>query len=130
MERTGLAGYLVATAYNLVRMANLLSCQEPRAFSPPILPGEQCVHKARRGLRAPVDHLLNRPTSPRNCPQSHENAVTVPTALTQNNHAERQALFSNSLLELPTLRSNHRAATMQRQAMPMVEPICLVTSLN
>ena len=31
VERTGLAGYLVATAYNLVRMANLLSCQEPRA---------------------------------------------------------------------------------------------------
>ena len=25
------AGYFVATAYNLVRMANLLSCQEPRA---------------------------------------------------------------------------------------------------
>ena len=31
VERTGLAGYFVATAYNLVRMANLLSCQEPRA---------------------------------------------------------------------------------------------------
>ena len=31
VERTGLAGYFVATAYNLVRMANLLSCQEPQA---------------------------------------------------------------------------------------------------
>ena len=31
VERTGLAGYFVATAYNLVRMANLLSCQQPRA---------------------------------------------------------------------------------------------------
>ena len=31
VERTGLAGYLVATAYNLVRMANLLSPQEARA---------------------------------------------------------------------------------------------------
>ena len=27
MERTGLAGYFVATAYNLVRMANLVSCE-------------------------------------------------------------------------------------------------------
>ena len=31
VERTGLAGYFVATAYNLVRMANLLSPQEARA---------------------------------------------------------------------------------------------------
>ena len=31
LERTGLAGYFVATAYNLVRMANLLSCQPTRA---------------------------------------------------------------------------------------------------
>ena len=31
VERTGLAGYLVATAYNLVRMSNLLSRQETRA---------------------------------------------------------------------------------------------------
>ena len=31
VERTGLAGYLVATAYNLVRMVNLLSPQEARA---------------------------------------------------------------------------------------------------
>ena len=31
VERTGLAGYFVATAYNLVRMANLASCQRPRA---------------------------------------------------------------------------------------------------
>ena len=31
VERTGLAGYFVATAYNLVRMANLLSCQPTRA---------------------------------------------------------------------------------------------------
>ena len=30
VERTGLAGYFVATAYNLVRMANLLSCQQTR----------------------------------------------------------------------------------------------------
>ena len=30
VERTGLAGYLVATAYNLVRMANLLSPQQSR----------------------------------------------------------------------------------------------------
>ncbi len=30
VERTGLAGYFVATAYNLVRMANLLSCQRTR----------------------------------------------------------------------------------------------------
>ena len=30
MERTGLAGYLVATAYNLVRMANLPRCQQTR----------------------------------------------------------------------------------------------------
>ena len=30
VERTGLAGYLVATAYNLVRMSNLLSCQRTR----------------------------------------------------------------------------------------------------
>ena len=29
VERTGLAGYFVATAYNLVRMANLLSFREP-----------------------------------------------------------------------------------------------------
>ena len=31
VERTGLAEYFVATAYNLVRMANLLSPQEARA---------------------------------------------------------------------------------------------------
>ena len=31
VERTGLAGYLVATAYNLMRMSNLLSRQETRA---------------------------------------------------------------------------------------------------
>ena len=30
--RTGLAGYFVATAYNLERMANLLSCQRTRDF--------------------------------------------------------------------------------------------------
>ena len=30
VERTGLAGYFVATAYNLVRMANLLSSQRTR----------------------------------------------------------------------------------------------------
>ena len=28
VERTGLDGYFVATAYNLVRMTNLLSCQQ------------------------------------------------------------------------------------------------------
>ena len=33
VERTGLAGYLVATAYNLVRMANLLSRQETRVVA-------------------------------------------------------------------------------------------------
>ncbi len=31
VERTGLAGYFVATAYNLVRMANLVSCERARA---------------------------------------------------------------------------------------------------
>ena len=31
VERTGLAGYLVATAYNLVRMANLVSRERARA---------------------------------------------------------------------------------------------------
>ena len=31
VERTELAGYFVAAAYNLVRMANLLSCQQTRA---------------------------------------------------------------------------------------------------
>jgi len=31
VERTGLAEYFVANANNLVRMANLMSCQEPRA---------------------------------------------------------------------------------------------------
>ena len=31
VERTGLAGYLVATAYNLVRMANLVSYERARA---------------------------------------------------------------------------------------------------
>ena len=31
VERTGLAGYFVATAYNLVRMANLVACQGARA---------------------------------------------------------------------------------------------------
>ena len=31
VERTGLAGYFVATAYNLVRMANLVACQGTRA---------------------------------------------------------------------------------------------------
>ena len=30
VERTVLTGYFVATAYNLVRMANLLSCQRTR----------------------------------------------------------------------------------------------------
>ena len=30
VERTGLAGYFVATAYNLVPMANLLSPQQSR----------------------------------------------------------------------------------------------------
>ena len=30
VERTGLAGYFVATAYNLVRMANLLSPPKAR----------------------------------------------------------------------------------------------------
>ena len=34
VERTGLAGYLVAAAYNLVRMAKLLSSQMTRAFEP------------------------------------------------------------------------------------------------
>ena len=32
-------GYFVAAAYNLVRMAHLVSCQEPRPFSPCALPG-------------------------------------------------------------------------------------------
>ena len=32
VERTGLAGYFVATAYNLVRMANLVSCERTRAL--------------------------------------------------------------------------------------------------
>ena len=31
VERTGLAGYFVAVAYNLVRMANLMSCQQTPA---------------------------------------------------------------------------------------------------
>ena len=31
VERTGLAGYLVATAYNLVRMANLLTREGAKA---------------------------------------------------------------------------------------------------
>ena len=31
VERTGLAGYFVATAYNLVRMANLASYERARA---------------------------------------------------------------------------------------------------
>lgn len=31
LEQTGLAGYFVATTYNLVRMANLLSYQPTRA---------------------------------------------------------------------------------------------------
>ena len=31
VELTGLAGYFVATAYNLVRMTNLQSCQPTRA---------------------------------------------------------------------------------------------------
>ena len=31
VERTGLAGYFVATAYNLVRLANLLRCEQARA---------------------------------------------------------------------------------------------------
>ena len=31
VERTGLAGYFVVTAYNLVRMANLVSCPRARA---------------------------------------------------------------------------------------------------
>ena len=31
VERTGLAGYFVATAYNLVRLANLLRCQQSRS---------------------------------------------------------------------------------------------------
>ena len=30
VERTGLARYLVAAAYNLVRMSNLLSCRQAR----------------------------------------------------------------------------------------------------
>ena len=32
VERTGLAGYFVATAYNLVRMANLVACERARAL--------------------------------------------------------------------------------------------------
>ncbi len=32
IERTGLAGYFVATAYNLMRMAKLLSPRQPRAL--------------------------------------------------------------------------------------------------
>ena len=32
VERTGLAGYFVATAYNLVRLANLLRCEQTRAI--------------------------------------------------------------------------------------------------
>ena len=31
VELTGLAGYFVATAYNLVRMTKLLSCQPTRS---------------------------------------------------------------------------------------------------
>ncbi len=30
VERTGLAGYSVATAYNLARMANLVACERTR----------------------------------------------------------------------------------------------------
>ena len=33
VDRTGLAGYLVATAYNLVRMAKLLSQQKEEAVA-------------------------------------------------------------------------------------------------
>ena len=32
LRRTGLAGYFVATAYNLVRMANLVACERARAL--------------------------------------------------------------------------------------------------
>ena len=31
VQRTGLAGYFVATAYNRVKMANLVSCERARA---------------------------------------------------------------------------------------------------
>ena len=31
LRRTGLAGYFVATAYNLVRVANLVACERARA---------------------------------------------------------------------------------------------------
>jgi IS5 family transposase len=34
LDRTGLAGYLVATTYNLVRMANLLVSQQEEAPAP------------------------------------------------------------------------------------------------
>ena len=34
VELTELAGYFVATTYNLVRMVNLLSCQPTRAVQP------------------------------------------------------------------------------------------------
>ena len=34
VERTGLAGYLMATAYNLVRMSRLLTPQKTKAIQP------------------------------------------------------------------------------------------------
>ena len=57
VERTGLAGYFVATAYNLVRMANLVSCElGPFRCD---LPGVQC---ARKGLsQSPHGPLAGKP---------------------------------------------------------------------
>ena len=61
VERTGLAGYFVATAYNLVRMADLMSCQQPGS----VQAGVSCpgCDAPKMVLRAPVNSFEFSPAA-------------------------------------------------------------------
>ena len=62
VARTGLAGYLVATAYNLVRMANLIPESEDRARVIRVTPGRLCAPSS--GSREPAGPMPPRAWGP------------------------------------------------------------------
>ena len=98
VEGTGLAGYFVATAYNLVRMANLLSCLEPPSpFRPCDLSGAHC---AQNGLTG----------SPRPCESSPEPSAEAQNPLQSRLHRPLNQLrrTGKSYTSVSTATSAHR----------------------
>ena len=94
VETTGLAGYFVATAYNLVRMANLMSYQPTRGASQCDLPRAECAQNALTGFLGPINPSQNRQARYQIYLQSHQNAVTAHS----NNYRHQLNPFFSSLL--------------------------------